>query len=222
MNSGLPEGIPYQQNTPVAISGIPEVDVMASPTLYQLGIDPYIRAFKAFKAIFQKAKEHAGAEANSFITTRLYPDMHPLTYQIWVVYAMAASTCLEKLLPEMERPEVGDHKDLKTMDDLIACADKGLKLMRKIKPSDLEGVENKVIEFSPRPPMDIVLTDSMGFVLGWTTPNLYFHLTTAYALLRMKGVPLGKMDFWMPMLEPFVHSRRQYINEGKEMKEVKE
>ncbi|EHK16515.1 uncharacterized protein TRIVIDRAFT_227375 [Trichoderma virens Gv29-8] len=194
---------------------------MAPPTLYQLGIDPYIRAFETFKAIFQKAKEHAGAEADSFVTTRLYADMYPLTYQIWVVYAMAASVCLEKLLLEIERPEVGDHKDLKTMDDLIACADKGLKLMRKIKPGDLEGVEDKIIEFSPRPPMDIVVTDAMGFALGWTTPNLYFHLTTAYALLRMKGVPLGKMDFWMPMLEPFVHSRHKYAKEEKEVKEVK-
>jgi hypothetical protein len=195
-----------------------QADIMASPTLYQLGIDPYIRAFEAFKAMFEKAKEHAGHEADSFVTTRLYPDMRPLTYQIWVAYAMAAKVCLEKLLPEMERPEAGDHNDLKTMDDLIECADKGLELMRKIKPSDLQGVEDKVVEFSPRPPMDIVVTNGMGFALGWTTPNLYFHLTTAYALLRMAGVPLGKMDFWMPMLEPFVHSRREYTSGDKEPK----
>lgn len=192
---------------------------MVSPTLYQLGIDPYVRAFNVFKVILQKAKEHAGAEADSLVTARLYADMYPLTYHIWVVYAMAASTCLEKLLPEMERPEVGDHKDLKSMDDLITCSDKGLELMRKIKPGDLEGVEDKIVEFSPRPPMDIVVTDATGFALGWTTPNLYFHLAIAYAILRMNGVPLGKMDFWMPMLEPFVHSRLVYAKEDKAARE---
>lgn len=180
-----------------------------SPSLYDVGINPYIGAFEAFKAIFQKAKDHAGAEADSYVTARLYEDMHPLSYQVQVVTQMALH-CVEKLLPHLEVPLTFEDNET-TMDDLIARAEKGLAIIRTIDPKDLEGIEDNVVEFSPRPPMDIVVTDGKGYSLGYTIPNLYFHLTTAYAILRMKGVPLGKMDYWLPCLETHVHSLYRYV-----------
>jgi hypothetical protein len=179
-----------------------------SPSLYEIGINPYIGAFEAFKAIFQKAKDHAGIEADSYLTARLYEDMYPLSYQVQVVTYMAIDS-IEKLVPHLDVPKLEDNET--TMQDLIARAEKGLDMIRKIDPKDLEGVEDKVVQFSPRAPMDVVVTDGKGYALGFTTPNLYFHLTTAYAILRMKGVPLGKMDYWLPCLETHVHSRHKYI-----------
>jgi hypothetical protein len=80
--------------------------------------------------------------------------------------------------------------DYRGLQKLVADAREEL---RKLTPADVNALEGKDVTFELR---DFKLPfTAEGFLLSFSLPNFYFHATTAYAILRMKGVPLGKRDF---------------------------
>lgn len=179
---------------------------MANLFLYDVAIAPYLRAFQAFENILQKAKDHAGAGADAFVSARLHEDMYPLSYQVQVVTHMASHT-LEQLLPHRRSILVLEDNE-KTIDDLIARLKGVLELMQQIEASELEAAHGNVVNFViPRPGMGGVKTDSTGYSLGFILPNIFFHVTVAYAILRKEGVPVGKTDYWMPFLNSYILSK---------------
>lgn len=120
---------------------------------------------------------------------RLRPDMLPLTKQIQVACDVAkgcAGRLTEKTAPKFEDNEA-------TLTELIERIQKTQVYLQEVTESDFEGVETKTLEMQ-LPKMKLSFVGS-NYVNQFVLPNVYFHLSMAYGILRYAGVDLGKMDF---------------------------
>ncbi|KAK3385452.1 hypothetical protein B0H63DRAFT_183149 [Podospora didyma] len=174
---------------------------MASLSLYDASIKILISAHESLVHILQKASEHP--DAASFPATRLYEDMLPLSFQVQIASNIALKTAHRLTAGKLSFDAFAD--DEKTIDELIARADKTLALLRSVNAEDLPvGVEavndTKSIELAMGP-KTFSLTPA-GYAFGFGLPNVFFHVSTAYGILRSKGVPLGKMDFLQSFMAP--------------------
>jgi hypothetical protein len=170
----------------MAPAGAPDVTVR----LFQ-------RALTSLIHILKKGSE--APDAAAFPQTRLVDDMLPLAFQV-------SDSCLTMLrtlrLITGKALEVPDFKwaEATTMAQLIEYAEAVQAVVGTIKaPDDIEpGVDDapKVLNL-PHKTLELSGLDCM---LGYGLPNVYFHLVTAYNILRVKGVPLGKLDFITPFL----------------------
>lgn len=161
-------------------------------SMYQASVPVFVRVLTNLRAILEKGA--ACAEARKFkpevlLNDRLAPDMFPLTRQVQIVTDQVKG-CSARLagaeVPKYEDTEV-------SFGDLYARIDKTLAFVKGFKPEQIDGSEARDITLpSPRGPMEFKGQD---YLLFFVLPNVYFHCTTAYAILRHNGVELGKMDF---------------------------
>lgn len=163
-----------------------------SLSLYDASIPTFLHSLRSLKTILEKSVAHAEArkfDPNVFVSMRLYPDMLPLSKQIQI--ASDASKGAAARLSGSEPPKFEDNET--TMADLIARVAKTIDYLEGVKPQQLDGDDNRVITLkSPRGTLNFKAVD---FVRHWALPNFFFHVTTAYALLRHGGVEVGKADF---------------------------
>lgn len=161
-------------------------------TLYDLYIPPMLRGLSALSKILDKAAAHAEAKKIDpavLLAARLYPDMYPLTRQVQIACDMARRGAIR--LAGGEPPSVPDTET--TFDDLKARIAQTIAAISAIPQSDFDGAEGRSLTIKVRG-NDMVFS-GLDFVRVWSLPNFYFHLTTAYAILRHNGVELGKPDF---------------------------
>lgn len=82
------------------------------------------------------------------------------------------------------------------MEELKARIDATIDWIASVPESAFDGAEGREVKFSAGPyPLEFT---GMAYLLGFAIPNFFFHITTAYAILRMKGVEIGKMDYLTP------------------------
>ena len=161
---------------------------MASPnsvTLFDIGVLVPKSSVTVLIDILKKAKLHPNA--STFPSARLIDDMKPLSFQVESV-SNTVTKSLRKLTGNEDIKDLDDFEDGCTLDQLIERAEKNLELLESIKPESLADqdqiIKHPFGDMSPR-----------QFILGFPLPNVFFHLQTAYAILRMKGVDLGKADY---------------------------
>ena len=120
---------------------------------------------------------------------RIYPDMFPLTRQVLIAADFAKGACAR--LAGAEVPKYEDNE--KTFAELKARCQKTRDFLATLKSEQFEGAETRVVTL----PIAGTPTEFVGlpYLTGFALPNFYFHITTAYNLLRQAGVPLGKRDF---------------------------
>ena len=163
-----------------------------SISMYQVSVPVFVRALTNLRSILEKGAAHA--EARKFkpevlLNDRLAPDMHPLTRQVQIATDQVKG-CAARLAG-VEVPKFEDNEA--SFEDLYARIDKTLAFVKSLKPEQIDGSENKDISLpTPRGPLEF---KGQPYLLFFVHPNLYFHCTTAYAILRHNGVELGKMDF---------------------------
>lgn len=176
---------------------------MAPINLFDISITEFLRANESLKAVLSAAKDHAASDdvANTYPALRLCEDMLPLTFQVQMV-TNTSKRAVERLAPQ-KGPFATWESDEKTLDDLIARVDKTLDLLKTVSAEDLAGVDENVIECGMGP-KETAKLEAKGYVLGYAVPNVFFHLTTAYAILRKEGVPLGKRTLLNAFMEPVV------------------
>jgi len=132
-----------------------------------------------------------GIDPEVFLNARLAPDMHPL-------YKQALMVCdLAKMAPYRiagQTPPVYDDSE-RTFEELYGLIAKAKADVAAVPARDLDGKEGREFTIKLGPRGDTTFT---GIVyLSWfTLPNLHFHTTTAYNILRSNGVPLGKIDYF--------------------------
>jgi uncharacterized protein len=142
-----------------------------------------------------KAEAHAAAkkfDVNNFMTARLAPDMLPFTRQV-LISCDAAKNGLARL-SGVEAPKFDDTES--TMAELKARIAKTLAYIDTVPASAVDGTEDKEITF----PVGRDMTKTMkgeAYLKHWVLPNVFFHVTMTYALLRQGGVELGKGDYLM-------------------------
>ena len=161
-------------------------------SIYDASIPPMIRMFESLSKILDKAVAQAKSEdkdPNSLLEARLAPDMHPLTRQIQIA-SDAAKGCAARLA-QIEPPAMPDTEA--TFPELHARIAKTVEFLKSVKREQVEGAEDRTITLKfPQGEMNFSGRD---FVTQFALPNFYFHVTTAYDLLRHKGINIGKMDY---------------------------
>jgi len=163
-----------------------------SLSLYDASIPTFVHSLRALKAILEKAVAHAEArkfDPNVFVATRLYPDMLAFSRQIQIATDAAKGAAAR--LSGTEPPKFEDNET--TMAELIARVTKTIDYLESFKPEQFAGDDNRVISIkTPRVSLNFT---AVNFVRHWALANFFFHVTTAYALLRHGGVEVGKQDF---------------------------
>jgi len=163
-----------------------------SLSVYQSSVPVYERALSAFLAILDKAEEHARArkfDPNNYLALRLSPDMYPLARQIQSFCDHAKNSSFRLAGKE---PPVKDDKET-TIAELRERILSTLGLLKSIDAKAMEGAESREIVF-PAGSNKLKLPGA-DYLLHFAMPNFYFHLTTAYDILRAGGVEIGKRDF---------------------------
>ena len=160
--------------------------------LYDLTVPVFLRGFAAMAAFLEKARAHAdehGVAHDDLLTARLYEDMAPLTSQIQ--RASDAAKFAVSRLAAIEPPAMPDTEA--SFDELQARIATTVAFLDAVPREAIDGREDADIEL--KTPSGSFPFKGRGYVLGFALPNFYFHVTTAYDILRHKGVPLGKRDY---------------------------
>jgi uncharacterized protein len=164
-------------------------------SMYDATISPLKRALSNLSHILKKGEEHADAkkiEHAVLLNGRLFPDMYPLTRQVQIATDMSKGAAAR--LAGLEIPKYDD--DETTFAELQARIAKTIAFIDSVKPEQMVGSETRDITITVRK-MELKFT-GQTYLLSWVNPNVYFHVTTAYNILRHNGVELGKSDFLGP------------------------
>ncbi|KPF73848.1 hypothetical protein IP78_14600 [Brevundimonas sp. AAP58] len=160
--------------------------------LYDLGVPAFTRGLRALDALLDKAVAHAaatGQDAEAWLDTRLAPDMHPLRKQVQIA-CDSPKLCIARL-SGVAAP-VHDDSEV-TIAELKGRIAQTLAYIASVPRDAIDGQEGKevVVTF----PGGQMTFEGRPYLTGFALPNFYFHLTTAYGLLRQAGVPLSKRDY---------------------------
>ena len=143
--------------------------------------------------ILRKAEasfEERGIDADVILNARLAPDMWPLKKQVSTVAALAKNAPYRVADQEPPSYEGGEE----TFEQLYALLETTRKDIAAVSADDLDGKEGR--EFSLKMgPREMDFT-GISYLSGFTIPNIYFHVTTVYNIMRNNGVPLGKIDYF--------------------------
>ncbi|KAK4448956.1 hypothetical protein QBC34DRAFT_406414 [Podospora aff. communis PSN243] len=170
-------------------------------TLHSASIDLFTKSLLALKRILKKAQSYAGVDAASLPSARLHDDMLPLSFQIQMV-SNFSKKFVERVVPS-KGPFPAWEDNETTIEELLTRIDKTLELLERVEVKDLDGEEERVVEL-PMGKTEGVTLGVKGYALGWVVPQVFFHVSIAYAILRSMGVPLGKKDFSSEFMEPVV------------------
>ncbi|HEY2024473.1 DUF1993 domain-containing protein [Paraburkholderia sp.] len=163
-----------------------------SISMHQASLPVLIRGLTNLQAILGKAEAHAAArqiEQSVFTNARLAPDMLPLVRQIYIV-SDTAKGCAARLAG-VEPPKFEDVEQ--TFDELQSRLQKTIDYLKEFNAAQLDGSESRTITLKMRSgPIEFT---GLSYLFGFVLPNFYFHITTAYGILRHNGVELGKLDY---------------------------
>jgi uncharacterized protein len=162
-------------------------------TMYQASVPVFSGVLKNLANVLAKGEKNA-AERNiapqTFLTARLAPDMLTLTHQVQI--ATDHAKIAPSRLAGKEWPRFEDNEA--SFADLYARIDKTRDFLKGVQASDIDGTEDRAIAFQAAK-RELSFT-GMQYLLHYAFPNFYFHVVTAYDILRHNGVPIGKGDFF--------------------------
>ena len=160
--------------------------------MYQSSIPVFVRQLTNLSAILKKAEEHAIAkkiEPEVFINARLAPDMFPLSRQIQIATDGVKGAAAR--LAGVEVPSFPDTE--KTFSELQARIAKTIEFANSFTAKHIDGSEDRKVTLKLRG-QDTTFS-GQPYLLNFVLPNLYFHISIAYAILRHNGIDIGKKDF---------------------------
>lgn len=160
--------------------------------MYYLAIRQFVRTLKNLDNIIGKAVSHAEArkfDVNNYCSVRLFPDMLPFAAQVRIATDMAKAAAAN--LSGKEAPRFEDNET--TIEQLRARIGRCVAYLDGFSAGDFEKVSSKTVVKIPFPQGKALHADE--YLLGRQLPNFFFHVTTAYNLLRQGGVEIGKGDF---------------------------
>ena len=161
--------------------------------MYTHSVPVFKQMLTALKTILTQASEHAATksiEPDALLQARLAPDMFPLLKQVQI--AADFSRGITARLAGVEVPAFAGQE--KTFADLDALLTQTLAFLDSVNASHFEGKESVEIVLRPGTPKEKKLT-GQTYLANYGLPQFFFHVTTAYDLLRHNGLPVGKRDF---------------------------
>ncbi|MBV1775669.1 DUF1993 domain-containing protein [Burkholderiaceae bacterium DAT-1] len=166
-----------------------------SLSMYAITTPVFTRMLANLADILQKGEtfaEHKKIDPSVLLNMRLAPDMFPLTRQVQIA-TDGVKGCIARLAG-MDVPVYEDTEQ--TFADLLARIRRTIDFIESIPAERIEGTEDKEVLLKLR--TEEVRFQGQAYVLNFVQPNLYFHVTTTYAILRHAGVEIGKRDFLGP------------------------
>jgi uncharacterized protein len=161
-------------------------------SMYQTSIPTFTRVLNNLIAILEKGASDAEARKIDpvvLLNARLFPDMFPFTRQVQLVADTAISGAAR-----LAGTEVPVHENNESsFAELAARIRKTITQLESFKPEQLDGTEDKTITWKTRSSTKNM--QGLPYLMNHVLPNLFFHSTTAYNILRHNGVELGKMDY---------------------------
>src|SRR6185436_2470652 len=160
--------------------------------MYYLAVRQLARSLRNLDAVLDKAMKHAEArkfDVNNFIPARLFPDMLPFVAQVRIACDSAKATAAN--LSGKEAPKHEDNET--TFPELRARIAKTLAYLDTFTAADFERTTAQTLVKLPNRPGKALPAEE--YLLARQLPNFYFHVTTAYDLLRHGGVEMGKADY---------------------------
>lgn len=161
-------------------------------SMYQASVPRIVNMLNSLNHILDKAQTHVESKKwNQAALTqfRLYPDMLPLTKQVQIASDTAKGVMAR--LAGVESPVYADDEE--TIAQLKERVNKTIAYVQGFTAAQIDGTEDKDI-VTKRGDKETHYK-GMQFLLGHAMPNLYFHITTTYAILRHNGVEIGKRDY---------------------------
>ena len=163
-----------------------------SLSMYQASVPAFLQMLGNLSVFLDKAQAHADAkkfDSANYLGLRLAPDMLPFSKQVQIA-CDAAKLCVARI-SGVEAPKFDDKEaTIAELKERIAAT---VAYLKSVPADKLDGQEEKAISFKGGP-RELNFT-GQGYLLHFAKPNMYFHVTTAYGLLRQAGVELGKMDY---------------------------
>jgi uncharacterized protein len=163
-----------------------------SLTMYTATVPTCTRALNNLAAILEKAAAHAEARKIApavLLGSRLFPDMFPLATQIHIANDIAqggAARLAGAEVPAFEAKE-------RSMGEWIATSRATVAYLEALKPAQFDGAEDRTITWQTRSTTRNM--QGTAYLFHHVLPNVFFHVTTAYDILRQAGLELGKLDY---------------------------
>jgi len=161
-------------------------------SMYEASAPRFVAMLQNLNGILAKAEAHAAArkiDPAVLLTARLFPDMFALTRQVQIATDHAKGAVAR--LAGVEVPKYDDNEQ--SFADLRARVDKTIAFVQTLRADQVNGSEERDIAL--RVGGHDLAFKGMAYLLGFALPNFYFHLTTAYNILRHNGVEIGKRDY---------------------------
>jgi len=164
-------------------------------SMHQASAPRFANTLRNLSAILDKAQAHCESkkiEPAALTQARLFPDMFPLTRQVQIACDTAKGA-----VARLAGVEVPKHEDTEqSFAELKARIAKTIDFVESVSATKIDGTEEKEIVLAMR--SGERRYKGMQYLLGFAYPNFYFHVTTAYNILRHNGVDLGKQDYIGP------------------------
>jgi len=165
---------------------------MSSLNMHTATVPTCIRALKSLAAILEKAAAHAEARKINpavLLGTRLFPDMLPLAMQIHIANDIAqggAARLAGAPVPTFEGKE-------RSFGEWIAASRATIAYLESLPPAQFEGSEDRTITWQTRSSTKSM--EGTAYLFNHVLPNVFFHVATAYDILRQSGLQIGKADY---------------------------
>ena len=162
-------------------------------SVHALSADVFAHSLSNLAVLLEKGAAHAAArkfDPSVLVMARLAPDMFPLARQVQIACDLAKNSVAR--LAGLEPPKFEDTE--KTLDELRSRIARTVDYIKGVPASAFEGAEERDIKV-PAGPERILEFKGLTFLQRWAIPNVFFHITAAYSILRHNGVEIGKRDF---------------------------
>jgi len=161
-------------------------------SMFEFSVPVFVRTLRNLRSVLEIGEKFAGEKGIApevLLQSRLIADMLPLVKQVQIATDMAKNGCMRLTATE----PVPFADDETTFEQLYARLDRCIAYVEGFRPEQFAGSESRAIAFRTR--AGELNFDGLGYLTSFVIPNLFFHASIAYAILREAGAPLGKNDF---------------------------
>ncbi|MCC7198613.1 MAG: DUF1993 domain-containing protein [Gammaproteobacteria bacterium] len=169
-----------------------------SLSMFDATVPPVARSLTNLATLLEKGAAHCEArkiDPSVLVNSRLFPDMFPLSRQVQIASDIAKFGAAR--LAGVEAPKFEDTET--SFPELIARLHKTVEFLGTLTPGQFVGAEDRSVTWQTRHGPRTM--QGLPYLTAFVLPNVYFHATTTYALLRHNGVEVGKQDFLGPLPE---------------------
>jgi uncharacterized protein len=162
-------------------------------SLYDASVTSFLQTLGAVSDILERGLAHCtdgGVSPADIVEARLHPDMLPFRFQVLSTVHHSIGAIEAVKVGVFSPPTSMEPLDYAGLQKYVAD---GIAKLKALAPAEINALEGRDMLFQMRD-FKIPFT-AEGFLLSFSLPNLHFHATTAYDILRTKGAPLGKRDY---------------------------